>query len=84
MNKYYYTFGTSKQFPYTRGYVIVYAFNQEQANDKFRKRFPDFNKGIINCAFIYNEEEFNIILKRLVKDYGEKILETEKCHEIID
>ena len=58
MKKFYYTFGSSLQFPFQNGYVIVEAQDIEESHTKFRKRFPDRNEDTLNCAFYYNEEEF--------------------------
>ena len=75
--KFYYTFGTDEQFPYERGWVEVVADNQEEADAKFRNRFPDVNKGILNCAFVYTEENFSKTSMASVGNCG------EFCHEVI-
>ncbi len=59
MNCYYYTFGSSPQFPYQCGWVIVHADSWEEAHEKFRTRFPDRNKDILNCAFFYDEDQWH-------------------------
>lgn len=56
---YYFTFGTAEYFPYKDGYLIVKASNIGEAVNKFRKKYPDIEKGIINCSFVYTEYEFN-------------------------
>lgn len=58
INKYYYTFGTSKDFPYQGGWVEVKAINIKVAHEIFRSYFPDRIKGILNCADYYTEEQF--------------------------
>lgn len=60
MNAYYYTFGTSPMFPYYGGWVKVYAETQAEADQKFRAKFPDRpgHEGILNCAFVYTQEEW--------------------------
>lgn len=73
MNKFYFTFGTHPDYPYCRGWVEVVADTMQNAVAKFRKRFPDKQEGVINCAFWYLEKEF-----RLMKHY-----DGEFCHEII-
>jgi len=57
-NRYYYTFGSSPDFPYQNGWVVVYAGSWEEAHRKFRARFPDRHKGILNCAFFYEESRW--------------------------
>ena len=75
--KFYYTFGTDKQFPYKRGWVEVIADNREEADMKFRKRFPDVHAGILNCAFTYTKESFT---KTIMARSGNL---QEFCHEVI-
>ena len=58
-NKYYFTFGSNKGFPYQNGYVIVIANSLGEAIEKFRKKFPDRNKNIVNCAFWYTQEHWD-------------------------
>lgn len=71
MNKYYFSFGSSKQFPYQGGYLVVHARDKIGAIAKYREHYPDVNDNLINCAFIYSEEEWT------------NISEKGKCHEII-
>ena len=57
--KFYYTFGTNPCFPFEGGWVEVLAVNRVEANAIFRHIFPDAIKGFINCAFCYDENEFD-------------------------
>lgn len=41
MNRYFYTFGTDPAFPYKEGWVEVHANTPAEADEKFRRRFPD-------------------------------------------
>lgn len=77
MNKYFYTFGTDKQFPYQRGWVEVHADSWHEAHAKFRGCFPDIHKNTLNCAFYYDEIMF---LESGMADgnWG------EFCHEVIE
>jgi len=75
--KFYYTFGTDKQFPYNRGWVEVIAENAKEADAKFREKFPDKTPGILNCAFVYTEESFS---KTTMAQGGNL---HEFCHEVI-
>ena len=72
-NKFYYNFGSATYYPYCRGYVTVIAKDRKEADEKFRKKYPDRNAGILNCAFVYSEDKWNGI----TVDKGE-------CHEIIE
>lgn len=57
---YYFTFGTNEKFPYQNGYVKVRASNRSEAVEKFNAKYPPIDKsGLVNCAFIYNQEEFD-------------------------
>ena len=57
--KFYYTFGTNPCFPFEGGWVEVLAVSRVEANAIFRHIFPDAIKGFINCAFCYDENEFD-------------------------
>ncbi|WP_317316426.1 hypothetical protein [Longibaculum muris] len=70
--KYYFTFGTAEYFPYQGGHVIVKARSRYEAAEKFRKEFPDYQEGFLNCSFIYSEEEWK-----------ETNMKNSVCHEII-
>jgi hypothetical protein len=58
MNRYYFTFGSSDSHPYPNKYLIVEADNQKSAQHIFRSKYPDKVPGTLNCAFIYNEEQW--------------------------
>lgn len=70
--KYYFTFGTAEYFPYQGGHVIVKARSRYEAAEKFRKEFPDYQEGFLNCSFIYTESEWD---KANIK--------SPVCHEVI-
>lgn len=56
--KFFYTFGTDKIFPFYGGWVEVEAASIKEANEIFRKHYPDRHPGILNCAFGYSEDKF--------------------------
>lgn len=58
MEKYYFTFGSDIKYPYQNGYIIVQADNLNQAIEKFRNKYPDRNKGVVNCAFWYSHQQW--------------------------
>lgn len=78
LSPYYYTFGTDPEYPYSRGWVEVYASSWEEAHEKFRIRFPDRpgHEGTINCAFFYDQKSW----ERTVMSKGNM---GEFCHEVI-
>jgi len=77
--KFYFTFGTDKQFPYQGGWVKVVANSRGEACEKFRTRFPYRNYNTINCAFIYSEDAFS---KTIMAQGGGCL--GEYCHEVIE
>lgn len=58
LSSFYFSFGSAKQFPFERGYLVVLAENRREAIGIFRYHYPDVNEGIINCADIYTEEQW--------------------------
>lgn len=56
--KYYFTYGSSDNFPYQCGWTKVIAESRAQAIAVFRAAHPDKHEGFVNCAFIYDEEAF--------------------------
>ncbi len=82
MNNYYFTFGSSNEFPYQGGYVAVVAENMKQAIELFRKNYPDHNQGILNCADYYNESHFNNYLSNC-NDWSNQSAYWTKFHNVI-
>lgn len=78
--KYYFTFGTAEQFPYQCGYLIVCADSKSEAVEKYRAKYPDIDEGIINCSFIYSQEEWDREVNNCPVQYS---MLNESCHEII-
>ena len=59
LNKYYFTFGTDKRYPYCGGWVEVYAISLYHAVTLFRNKYLDrTGAGVVNCADYYREELF--------------------------
>lgn len=58
MSKFYFTYGTDKRYPFQGGWTEVEAGDADEACRIFRSFHPDRTKGIVNCAFIYSEEQF--------------------------
>ena len=61
LNSYYYTFGSDPGFPYRNGWVVVKASSREEADRKYRSRFPDRpgHEGTMNYSFCYTKERWN-------------------------
>lgn len=78
--KYYFTFGSSEQFPYQYGYLIVCADSKSEAVGKYRAKYPDVNEGIVNCSFIYSQEEWEHAMKDCPAQYS---MLNKPYHEII-
>lgn len=76
---YYFSFGTNECFPYQGGYVLVKAHSKQEAVEKYRKKYPDVEEGIINCAFIYNQFRWDEAHEKM----PEYIQRKEICHEVI-
>lgn len=56
--KYYFTFGSNKTQPFMGGWTVVHADSWEEAVNKFCEVHPKTADGSINCAFMYDENEF--------------------------
>ena len=64
-HSWFYTFGTDSQFPFgIEEYVEVHADNANQADQKFKSRFPcREGSTLLNCAFIYGEEKWKEVYR---------------------
>jgi hypothetical protein len=58
MNKYYFTFGTADYFPFKGGWVEVMANSEQEAIKIYNDSYPPSHEGTINCAFVYEQNEF--------------------------
>lgn len=72
-----FSFGTSEQYPFQRGYIIINAANRYDAVQEYRKRYPDRTPGVINCADIYDNYY-------TVKEFKENGNLGAGCHLYID
>lgn len=79
MNNYYFTFGTSEKFPFgIDEYVVVYASSIINAEKVFMEKYPSDNPLFVNCAFVYEENEWITIKEKYYKDIlPSMILSTE-------
>ena len=58
MSKFYYTYGTDPRYPCQGGWTEIEALDRPGADKLFQMHHPDRTPGILNCADIYNEDEF--------------------------
>lgn len=56
--KFYFTYGTSKTFPFKGGWTEVIAQDYNDAIKTFRHVHPDVHAGLVNCSDIYTEGYF--------------------------
>lgn len=75
--QFFFTYGTDKNFPYQKGYSMVFAEDIKAAAAIFRIVHPNpFNETILNCADYYTYEEF-------VALYPDGLNFGVGCHEVI-
>lgn len=57
--EFYYTFGSSEQFPYYGGWVIIRAIDRADADAIFRYFYPHPDDDeLLNAAMVYTKEQF--------------------------
>ena len=75
--RYYYTFGKNTEMPYNGGWVEVIADSFDEADEKFKAKYPNNKDGFLNCAFRYTEEHFVTTNMFNTGNFG------ARCHKII-
>lgn len=65
---FYFTFGSYEKFPYQNGYIIVKAEDVLGACKKFRGKFPDRTKGVMNCSDVYTETLWKKVCSKFYSD----------------
>lgn len=64
MQPYYVTFGSANHFPFTRDeYILIYADNEHNAAELFRKHYPDYTPNVYNFAYMYSKNEWKDVQK---------------------
>lgn len=59
MSKFYFSYGTSKTFPYRNGWTTVIATDMNDAAATFKKHHPNLpGTNCLNCSFVYTAESF--------------------------
>lgn len=66
LQSFYFTFGTAKQYPYTREqYLIVKAQDIREAARKYKKKYPNpYDNEVLNCADYYGQKEWDEYVKK--------------------
>ena len=59
MKKFYFTYGSSKNYPFHGGWTEVIAPNKHMAIGAFNAVHPPRIENIINCASVYDEKTFH-------------------------
>ena len=75
--KYYFTFGGSENFPFRYTYIIIFAGSFKEATSIFREYYPDKTEGVLNCSFVYTEEEWDSEMEKHFPEGPVKVLNME-------
>lgn len=66
---FYFTFGSSKQFPFQSGYIVLYAEDIKAAARKFQSLYPNpYEPDVLNCSDYYSLEKWIEITQEFYKD----------------
>lgn len=76
---FYFTYGLSEKQPFKGGWTKISAPNKHLACEIFRAYHPDRTPGILNCADVYDESQFQ---KTTMFQNGENI--GAGCRETIE
>lgn len=74
---YYFTYGTSEDYPFHGGWSEVTADNIQQAKELFKLAHPCKHENTLNCADVYTEQYFKTLSMFNDGNFG------YKCHEQI-
>lgn len=77
MPKFYFTYGTSRQYDFQGGWTEVEAPSRSAAIAAFRAYHPDRRIGVLNCSDVYCEDEFRRSDMETEGNFG------SYCHERI-
>lgn len=79
MEKYYFTFGSWKRFPFKNTYLVVVASSYGDAIKGFREKHPDTFPDCLDCSDCYSEKQW----QKFGQDYAgqdpAEIIWTETC-----
>ena len=76
---YYFTFGSSENFPYQNTYIIIASADFNDAVNEFRSRYPDLHTNCLNCSFWYDEEMWEGVRSSYAGKSPAEIIFAEKC-----
>lgn len=79
MEKYYFIFKDSEQFPYKNTYLIVVADSYGDAINGFRNKYPDVIPGCLNCSDCYDEKQWDEIKIYYANRNPIEIIWTDMC-----
>ena len=79
MEKYYFTFGSWKEFPYQNTYMIVAASGYGDAVRAFQEKHPDVHPGCLNCSNCYPEERWEEVGRYYAGRSPAEVIWTEEC-----
>lgn len=69
LHNFYFTFGTDTHYPYGYDdYVLIRCEDAEQACKLFDAVHKPRHEGVMNCAFMYGEEEWDYVVKKQYED----------------
>lgn len=69
MQKYYFTYGTAGQ-PFCGGWTEIVAPDMKTATATFRKHHPGKHEGLLNCACVYTQQQFEESFMSELGNYG--------------
>ena len=86
LQKYYFTFGSSSQFPFgVNEYVVIRAKDEAVARDIFGEYFPNpEHPDTLNFAFCYNEKEWDSIRNEYYPGISPSAIITERYKEELE
>lgn len=66
---FYFTFGSSKQFPFQNGYIVLYEEDIRAAARKFKSLYPNpYEPDLLICSNYYSLEKWKEITQEFYKD----------------
>lgn len=79
LQAFYFSLGTAECFPYERGHIKVIAPTLKSAINAYKQKYPfsgmESNSAVVNCAYIYSEEEWEKII--------EENPSMQPCHDVL-
>lgn len=84
IKNFYFTYGTSENYPYSNGWTKIEAPSRKVAVEIFREIHPDRTEGVVNCCSIYEEEEFKKTVMWREGNFGSHEVEVVLMQHIND